>query len=50
MSKYMVEQLKPAHKVIDVVDRPYRTFCVTLLRYIVDEPESSYAQVRFFPS
>ena len=42
----MDEQLKPAHKVFDVVDRANRKICVTLLRYIVDKPESSYAQVR----
>ena len=44
----MEEQLKLAHKVIDVVDRPNRRICVTLLRYKVDNPESSYAQVRLF--
>ena len=46
MSKDMDEQLKLAHKVVDVVDRANRTICVTLLRYNVDKPESSYAQVR----
>ena len=40
------EQLKLAHKVVDVVDRANRMICVTLLRYSVDKPESSYAQVR----
>ena len=44
----MEEQLKLVHKVIDVVDRPKRRICVTLLRYKVDNPESSYAQVRLF--
>ena len=48
MSKDMNEQLKLAHKVVDVVDRAKRKICVTLLRYNVDEPESSYAQVRVF--
>ena len=33
---------------IDVVDRPNRRICVTLLRYKVDNPETSYAQVRRF--
>ena len=33
---------------IDVVDRPNRRICVTLLRYKVDNPETSYAQVRLF--
>ena len=48
MSKDMQEQLKLAHKVVDVVDRTNRKICVTLLRYNVDKPESSYAQVRLF--
>ena len=48
LSKDMEEQLKLVHKVIDVVDRPNRRICVTLLRYKVDNPEASYAQVRLF--
>ena len=48
MSKDMVEQLKLAHKVVDLVDWANRKNCVTLLRYNVDKPESSYAQVRLF--
>ena len=48
MSKDMVEQLKRAHKVVDVVERANRKICVTLLQYSVDTPESSYAQVRLF--
>ena len=48
MSKHMDEQLKLAHKVVDVVDRANRKICVTLLRYNVDELESSYTQVRLF--
>ena len=48
MSKYMDEQLKLSHKVTDVVDQANRKTCVTLLRYNVDKPESSYAQVRLF--
>ena len=48
LSKDMEEQLKLVHKVIDVVDRPDRMICVTLLRYKVDTPETSYAQVRLF--
>ena len=48
MSKDMDEQLKLAHKVVDVVDRANRKICVTLLRYNVDKPEISYAQVRLF--
>ena len=48
MSRDMDEQLKLAHKAVDVVDRTNRKICVTLLQYNVDNPESSYAQVRFF--
>ena len=44
----MEEQLKLVHMVIDVVDRPNRRICLTLLRYKVDNPETSYAQVRLF--
>ena len=47
-SKDMEEQRKLVHKVIDVVDRPNRRICVTLLRYKVDNPQTSYAQVRLF--
>ena len=48
LSKDMRDQLKLAHKVVDVVDCPNRRICVTLLRYKVDNPEASYAQVRLF--
>ena len=48
MSKDLDEQLKLAHKVVDVVDRANTKICVTLLRYNVDKPESSYAQVQLF--
>ena len=48
MSKDMDEQLKLAHKVVDLVDRANTKICVTLLRYNVDKPESSFAQVRLF--
>ena len=48
LSKDMEEQLKIVHKAIDVVDRPNRKNCVTLLRYKVDNPEASYVQVRLF--
>ena len=48
MSKDMDEQLKLDHKVVDIVDRANRKICVTLLRYNVDKPESSYAQVQCF--
>ena len=48
MSKHMDEQLKLAHKVVNVVVRANRKICVTLLRYNVHKPGSSYAQVRLF--
>ena len=48
MLKDMGEQLKLAHKVVDAVDRVNKNICVTLLRYNVDKPESSFAQVRLF--
>ena len=48
LAKDMDEQLKLVHKVIDVVDRPNRRICVTVLRYKVDNLETSYAQVRLF--
>ena len=41
LSRDMDEQLKLAHKVVEVVDRANRKICVTLLRYNVDMPESS---------
>ena len=48
LCKDMKEQLKLVHKVIVVVDRSKRRICVTLLRYKVDNPDTSYAQVRLF--
>ena len=44
----MEEQLKLVHNVIDVVNCSKRGICVRLLRYKVDNPETSYAQVRLF--
>ena len=43
LSKDMEEQPNLVHKVIDIVDRPNRRICVSLLRYKVDNPETSYA-------
>ena len=48
LSKNMEEQLKLVLKVIDIVDCPNRRICVTLLRDKVDNPDTSYAQVRLF--
>ena len=47
MSKDMDEQVKLAHKIVFVVERANKKICVILLRYIVEKPESYYAQVRF---
>ena len=49
MSKDMDEQLRLAHKLVNVVDRANKELFVTLLRYNVDKPENSYAQVHLFP-
>ena len=43
MSRDTDEQLKLAHKVVNVVGRPERKISVTLLRYNVDQPKSFYA-------
>ena len=49
LSKDMEEQLNLlVHKVIDVVDRPNKSICVTLQRYKSDNPETSYDKVRLF--
>ena len=48
LSRDMEEQLKLVHKVIEIVYCPNRRICVTLLRCKVDNPETSYAQVRLF--
>ena len=48
LSRDMEEQLKLVHKVIDVVDCLNRRICVTLLRYKLVNPESSYVRVRLF--
>ena len=48
ISKGMDEQLKLSHKLIEAVDRADRKICVTLMRYSVDKPETSYAHVRMF--
>ena len=48
LSKDMEERLKLVHKGINVVDRPNRRICVTVLRYKVDNPETSCARVRLF--
>ena len=44
----MEEQLKFTHKVVEVVDQPHRKICVTMLRYNVEKPETSFVQVQLF--
>ena len=46
MSKDMKEEL--LYKVVDLVDPQNRMTCVSKLRYNVDKPESSNAQVQLF--
>ena len=46
LSKDMEEQLNLVHRVIDIVHRPNRRICVTLLRYKADNTDTSYAPVR----
>ena len=41
MSKYVDEQLKLAHNVVDVVDCPIRHICLTKLWYNGDTPKNS---------
>ena len=48
LAKVMEEQLKLTHKVVEVVDRPHRKICMTMLLYKVEKPETSCAQVRLF--
>ena len=48
LAKDMEEQLKLRHKVVEVVDRPHRKICVTMLRYNVEKPGTSCVQVRLF--
>ena len=48
MSKNMHEQLKLAHKKVDLVERAKRKTCVLLLPNSVDKPKRCYVQVRIF--
>ena len=47
-AKYMDEQPKLTHKVVEVFDQPQRQFSVKMLRYNVEKPETSYVQKRLF--
>ena len=46
LAKDMVKQVKLTHRVAEVVDRPHRKICVTMLRHKVEMAETSYVQVR----
>ena len=50
LAKDIEEQLKRTHKVVEIVRRPHRKICVTMLRYNVEKPETSYIEVRLFGS
>ena len=47
LGKDMEEQLKLTHKVVEVVDRPHRKICVTMLRYNFEKSKASYVQVHY---
>ena len=44
----MDEKLKLAQKVVDLVDQAMRKTCVTLQRYIMGKPDTTYHHVRSF--
>ena len=48
LGKDMEEQLKVTHKVVGVADRKHRMICVTMLRYNLEKPKTSYVHVRLF--
>ena len=48
LAKDMEEQLELTHKVVEVVDRPHRKICLTMLWCNVEKPETSYVQVLLF--
>ena len=48
MSNNKNEQLKLAHKLVDVMDRAKQKNCVTLLQYSVEKLKSFNAQVLLF--
>ena len=48
LAKEMEEQLKLTDKFVKVVDRLHRKISVTMLRYNMEKPETSYVQVRLF--
>ena len=48
LAKVMEEQLKFTHKVLEVVERPHRKICVTMLRDKVENRDPLYVQVQLF--
>ena len=48
LGRDMEVNLKLTRKVVEVVDRPHRKICVTMLRYHMEKPRTSYVQVRLF--
>ena len=48
LAKEMEEQLKLTNKFLKVVDRAHRKICMTMLRYNVENPKTSYVRVRVF--
>ena len=48
IAKDMEEQPKLTHKIVEVFKRPHTKICVTMLRYNVEKPETSYVEVRLF--
>ena len=48
LAKQMEEQLKLTYKFVEVFDRTHRKNFMTLLRYNVEKPKTSYVQVRLF--
>ena len=48
LAKDMEGQLKLTRRVLEVVDRPHRKICVTMLGYNAEKPETSYVQVQLF--
>ena len=48
LAKDMEDQLNRTHIVVKVVDWSTRKLCVTMLRYSVEKPETSYDLIRLF--
>ena len=48
LAKDMEEQLNLTHRIVEVAGRPHRKICVTMLRYNVEKPETSFFQMRLF--